>query len=146
MGDDAVDDVGDRLEAAVGMPRCADGLVRCVLHRAELVEQEEGVGDVRVDATGERAPHLEAGALDRVLRGHDAVDRPGDGVGLRRGEAGQDQWVLDGDRRHALCNTIDTASISRHHAVAGSVPEPTGERAKMPRSRSSEPETGRTEQ
>ena len=82
--DHAVDHVGDGLEAAVRVPRRADRLVRRVLDRAELVEEEERVGDVRVDAARERTPHLEAGAFDGVVRGHDLRDA----VGARASVAG----------------------------------------------------------
>ena len=99
--DHAVDDVGDGLEPAVRVPRRADGLVRRVLDRAELVEQEERVGDVRVDATRERAPDLEARAFDRVVRGNHLGHRPGarvsDGA-ARRGRTSGLSTVIAGIR------------------------------------------------
>ena len=115
--DHAVDDVGDRLEAAVRVPRRADRLVRCVLDRAELVEQEERVGDVGVDAAGERAPHLEPGALDGMVGGHDDLRRVGHApVGAGTLDAGQDERVLDGDRGHASRNGTGPAWYSSRMA------------------------------
>ena len=71
----AVEHVGDGLEAAVRVPRRALRLVRPVLHRPELVEQEERVGLVEAQAARERPPHLEPGAFDGVVRGDDAARR-----------------------------------------------------------------------
>ena len=102
--DHAVDDVRDGLEPAVRVPRRADGLVRRVLDGAELVEEEERVGDVGVDAAGERAPHLEARAFDDMLRRHDGRDAPMHGVRAGCGDAREDERVVDGDRGHAHVN------------------------------------------
>jgi hypothetical protein len=96
----AVHHVRHRLEATVGVPRGAHGLVGRVVHRPELVEQEERIGDVRADPTRERAPHLETGPFDRMMGGHDGADRAHDGIGRRYGQAGQEQRVFDGDGGH----------------------------------------------
>ena len=75
VGDLAVEHVGDGLEPAVRVPRRALRLAGRVLHGPELVEQEERIGEVEVDAARERSPDLEAGALDGVVRGDDPVRR-----------------------------------------------------------------------
>ena len=74
---DTVDHVGDGLEAAMRVPRRADGLVRRVVDWAELVEEEERVGDVGIDAAGEGSPHGEPGALDGVVSGRRRDRRDG---------------------------------------------------------------------
>ena len=61
--EDAVDDVGDGLEAAVRVPRRALGLARRVLDLAHLVHVDERVEQRQVDA-GERAADREALALE----------------------------------------------------------------------------------
>jgi len=96
---DTVDDVGHGLEAPMRMPRGADGLVGGVLDRPELVEQEEGVGHVGVDAAREGSPHLEAGPLHGVVGRDDLGHGAGHGLGLGD-DARQDQGVLDGHSRH----------------------------------------------
>ena len=63
--EDAVDHVGDGLEAAMRMPRRALRLARRVLHLAHLVEVDERVEVGQVDA-GERAADREALALEAV--------------------------------------------------------------------------------
>ena len=115
--DDPVDHVGDGLEAPVRVPRRADRLVGGVVDRPELVEQEEGVGHVGVDVAREGSPDLEAGALHRVVGGHDLVDGSGVGLGVR-GDPREDQGVLDGDSRHLDAPLIVAyASINHHPAV-----------------------------
>ena len=61
--EDAVDHVGDGLEAAVRVPGRALGLAGRVLDLAHLVEVDEGVEVVQRDA-GEGAAHGEALALE----------------------------------------------------------------------------------
>ena len=97
----AVEHVGDGLEPAVRVPGRALRLVGLVLDRAELVEEEERVGVVHAQAARERTPHLEAGALDGVVRGHGAQR----GARHRRrrvgaGDAGEHERVLDGHCGH----------------------------------------------
>ena len=72
MLDGAVDDVGDGLEAAVRMIRGTLGLAGGVLDRAEVIEQQERVGDREVDAR-ERSADLEAFALE-TRRGVDGAE------------------------------------------------------------------------
>ena len=112
VGDLPVEHVRDGLEPAVRVPRRALGLVRPVLHRPELVEQEEGIGDRQREAARERTPHLEAGALHRVGGRDHRVDgsrhRGGD-VGT--GDTGQDEWVFDSHSRHELVNLLACATI-----------------------------------
>ena len=108
---DAVDHVRDGLEAPVRMPRCTDGFVRCVLDGAELVEQEERVRHVRVDAAGERPPHGEAGAFDGVVGGDDASDGTADRRRRRVGQSGEQERVGDSYSRHAARNIVDVSTI-----------------------------------
>ena len=71
----AVEHVGDGLEPAVRVPRRALGLVRLVLAPGRA-GRAGGTGRCRAaQAARERAPHLEAGALDGVVRGHRARAR-----------------------------------------------------------------------
>ena len=63
VDEDAVDDVGDGLEAAVRVPGGALGLARRVLHLAHLVHHDERVEVLVVDP-GEGAAHREALALE----------------------------------------------------------------------------------
>jgi hypothetical protein len=62
--------VGHRLEAAVWVVRRADGLTRCVVDRAQLVEEQERV-EARDPLAGERAPDHEAPSLQLLMRGDD---------------------------------------------------------------------------
>ena len=71
---DAVDHVGDRLEATVWVPGRALRLARRVLHLAHLVEVDEGVQVAQVHA-GEGAAHREALAFEGAGRSGDALDR-----------------------------------------------------------------------
>ena len=89
----AVDDVGDGLESAVGVPGGALRLAGRVLDGAHVVEEQEGVGQGQVDA-GEGAADLEALAFQVALRGDDPGDAAPVGLGLGQdGQAGQGQWV-----------------------------------------------------
>jgi hypothetical protein len=89
----AVDDVGDRLEPAVRMPRGALRLAGRVLDGAHVVEEQERVGQGQVDAR-EGAPDLEPLAFEVALGGHDLGDAAPVGVRLRQQrEAGQGQRV-----------------------------------------------------
>ncbi len=108
---DAVDHVGDGLEAPVRMPRCTDGFVRCVLDGSELVEQEERIRDVRVDAAGERPPHGEAGTLDGVLGGDDASHGTADRRRRRLGQSGKEKRVGNSHSRHVARNIVDVSTI-----------------------------------
>jgi hypothetical protein len=96
----AVDDVGDGLEAAVGVPRRALGLVRRVLDLAHLVHVDEGVEVGERDA-GEGPVDREPLALVALGGGgdaaHRAIDRHG-GIGF--GHAGQGEDVVGGDGGH----------------------------------------------
>ena len=83
------------------VPRRADGLVRRVVDWAELVEQEERVGDVGLDAAGEGSPHREPGALDGVVSGDDTLDGTAQGRRVGVAQAGKDEGVVDSDCRHA---------------------------------------------
>ena len=97
--EDAVDDVGDGLEAAVRVPGRALGLARRVLHLAHLVHHDERVEVLEVDA-GERAAHREPLAL---VAGRSRRHLPhGAGLVAESGlaQAGQDREVVDGDRGH----------------------------------------------
>ena len=79
----AVQHVGHGLEAAVRVVGRALGLARRVLDGAHVVEQQERVGEAKVDA-GERPAHLEALALEepgRVDHGHHLA---GDALGGAR--------------------------------------------------------------
>ena len=98
MVEDAVDDVGDGLEAAVRVPGRALGLAGRVLDGAHLVHVDERVEVAQVDA-GE-------GALDREPLALEPAGRVGHGadaalLGGRGGRhARQDGEVGDGDSRH----------------------------------------------
>ena len=59
MLDLAVDHVGHGLEAAVRMVGRALGLAGRVLHGAQVIQQQERIGQAKVDP-GEGAAHLEA--------------------------------------------------------------------------------------
>jgi hypothetical protein len=107
----AVDHVGHRLETTMRMPRRADGLVRRVLDRAELVEEEERVREVRVDAPGEGTPHREAGTLDGVMGGDDALDGSAHRRCFRRAQVGEDQRVFNSHSGHAAPNIVDVSTI-----------------------------------
>ena len=72
--EDAVDHVGDGLEAAVRMPGRALGLTGGVLHLTHLVEMDEGVQVAQVHA-GERASDGEPLALEGAGGARDALDR-----------------------------------------------------------------------
>jgi hypothetical protein len=93
------------------MPGCTDGFVRCVLDGSELVEQEEGVRHVRVDAAGERPPHGEAGAFERVVGGDDTSDGTADPRGRRIGQSGKQESVGDSHSRHDANNIVDVSTI-----------------------------------
>ena len=99
MLEDAVDHVGDGLEAAVRVPRRALRLARRVLDLAHLVEVDERVEVAEVDA-GERAADREALALEARGARRDAADRAlaGDGrVGLGiRGRTVMSSTVMAG--------------------------------------------------
>ncbi len=108
--EDAVDDVGDGLEAAVRVPRGALGLARRVVHLAHLVHHDERVEVRQVDA-GERAADREALPLEALRRGGDLPDRtrlvtqPGLPHPVEHGQ------VVDGDcghRAHLLGVTAPT--------------------------------------
>ena len=82
MLDRAIHDVGHSFEAAMRMIGCPLRFTRRVLHRAEVIEKQERVGQIRVDA-GERTAHLEALSLQRHRRVDDAEH-----ASHRRGEVG----------------------------------------------------------
>ena len=58
----SVDQIGERFESTVRVPRCSLGLTRCVLHFAHLIHMNEGVKVDRVDA-GKGAADRETLAL-----------------------------------------------------------------------------------
>jgi hypothetical protein len=97
--EDAVDDVGDGLEAAVRVPRGALRLARGVLDLTHLVEVDERVEVAQVHA-GERPLHREPLALEPTGRGGDGAHRPLPRGGRERGHAGQDGQVGHGDGWH----------------------------------------------
>ena len=111
--EDAVDDVGDGLEAAVRVPRRALGLARRVLHLAHLVHHDERVEVLQVDA-GERAADREALALVAGRRGGHLPDRARLVAEPGLAQARQDGEVVDGDRGHGT-----------HLLVVGRIPVPT---------------------
>ncbi len=89
----AVHDVGDGLEAAVRVPGRAFGLPGRVLDGADVVEEQEGVGERKVGA-GEGTPDDEALAFELTMGGDDLDDGPPGGPRLRHGgEAGQGEGV-----------------------------------------------------
>ncbi len=94
----AVEQVGGRLEAAVGVPGRALGLAGPVVHRAHLVHHDERVEEGEVDA-GKGAAHGEALALEAAGGGGDGPNRAGTAPGGRLGEAGKDGGV-GGDGGH----------------------------------------------
>ena len=69
----AVDHVGHRLKPAVRVPGRALGLAGRILDLAHLVEMDERVEQVEVDA-GERAPHRKAFAFQAAGRAGDGYD------------------------------------------------------------------------
>src|SRR4029077_11622607 len=71
--DGSVEHIGDRLDAAVGMPRKAGEVVgRAII--AEIIKQQKRVGLAEL-AEPERTARPDAAALDGGLRLHDAFDR-----------------------------------------------------------------------
>jgi len=100
--EDAVDDVGDGLEAAVRVPRRALGLAGRVLDLAHLVHVNERVEGAEVDAR-ECPPHREPFTLQAGRRGGDRHDRTV-GVDRRVGEweARQRQGAFDGHGWHRI--------------------------------------------
>ena len=97
--EDAVHDVGDRLEAPVRVPRRALGLARRILHLTHLVHVDERVQPPEVHA-GERPADREALALEPA-RGVGPLDhraRHGRECGSR--DARQDAGVGHGDGGH----------------------------------------------
>ena len=103
----AIDDVGDRLEAAVRMPRRALGLARSPLHRAHVIQQQERVGVAQRHAPRERPTHREAFALERRQRRDDLVHRSLHGLGVGCRDARKHEHVVDGDRRHDNLQVVD---------------------------------------
>jgi hypothetical protein len=100
--EDAVDDVGDRLEPAVRVPRRALGLAGRVVDLAHLVEVDERV-ELGHRHAGERAAHREALALEATGRGDDAADlAEGGGRRVEPGQAREDEDVLDGYGWHGF--------------------------------------------
>ena len=115
--EDAVDHVGDGLEAAVRVPRRALGLAGRVLHLAHLVHHDERVEQAEVDA-GERAAYREALPLEALRRG---------GHLPAPGAAGRpDRARADGSR--VVRSSTVTAGIgptSCFWRLSGAVPGPT---------------------
>jgi len=71
--DRAFENVRNRLEAAMRVIGCADGLARTVGDRSELVDQQERI-DKRQAGRGDRATNDEATALGLAVRVDDAED------------------------------------------------------------------------
>jgi hypothetical protein len=94
----AIQHVGHRLEAPMGMPVGPPGLARAVVDRPHLVEVDEGVEGLERDA-GEGSPHGEALSFDAAGGGVQRSDRSHQIGDLRVGQAGQRQG-LGGDGRH----------------------------------------------
>ncbi|MPN05245.1 hypothetical protein SDC9_152495 [bioreactor metagenome] len=92
MPERAVDDVGDRLEAAVRVPVGAPGLTRGVLDLAHLVHVDERVEQF-VRHPGEGAADREALALERAGRGRHGQGGALGLVGPGGGDARQRQGV-----------------------------------------------------
>ena len=102
--DVAGEDVGDRLDAAVRMPREAGAIVLGVLV-AEIIEEEEGIGLFGV-AEAEGAAEMDAGAFDGgswtwVMRRTGRMDMGGElqGSGFRVQVQGQARLLLTLTRR-----------------------------------------------
>jgi hypothetical protein len=76
-----LEEVGDRLEAAVRMVRRSDRLARAVLDRTHLVEEEEGV-DLHQTWRGEGTANDEAAALLLGVGLENAADGTGGGHGV----------------------------------------------------------------
>ncbi len=98
----AFEHVGHGLEAAVRMVRRADGFVRRVGDRAELVEQEERIDEVEATG-GEGSANGEAAALELLVGGDDAYDGSGDhgAEGKHRGAEASVTRGLGSPRRPA---------------------------------------------
>ena len=110
----SVEDIRDRLEPAVRVPRRALRLARRVLDGADVVEEEEGIGDVAPRAR-EGPAYGEAFALELRRRGDDLDHRPIDGerwVWSR--DAREDEEVGDGRGRHAA--GVPQGSLLTHHS------------------------------
>ena len=100
MTEHAVEQVGHRLEAAVGMPRRALRGTRLPVDRAHLVHVDERVEGGEVHA-GEGAADGEALALEARRRRGDRGDGAVDGHrGVGIGHSRQHEDVVDGDGRH----------------------------------------------
>jgi hypothetical protein len=96
----AVDDVGDGFEAAVRVPRGADRLARSQIDLAHVVEVDERVEFGHRHA-GEAAAYRESFALVAAGCGGQPAHRADPGRDrVERGQAGQDEYVVDGDGRH----------------------------------------------
>ncbi len=93
-----VDDVRDRLEAPVRVPRRALRLPCRVLHLTHLVHHDERVQVLVVDP-GERAAHRKPLPLETARRGRHRQHRPLHGIGVGD-HSGQRQRVLDGHGGH----------------------------------------------
>jgi hypothetical protein len=97
--EDAVDDVGDGLEASVRVPGRALGLPGRVLHLAHLVHHDERVELGQVDA-GEGTADGEALALVAGGRGADLPHRARLVTESGLTQAGQDGQVWNSDCGH----------------------------------------------
>jgi hypothetical protein len=75
MSDFPVEDVTDRLETAVRVPRRALRLARAVDMGPGLVEEQERVRPRERQVARERAPDADASAIDSGTRGDDFDDR-----------------------------------------------------------------------
>ncbi len=107
MLEDAVDHVGDGLEPAMGMPRRALRFAGRVLDFPHLVEMDERIEVLEVDA-GERAPDREPLPLETARRaGHATHGSLAGGGWIRLRDPGQDGDVFDDDGWHVNSTPCD---------------------------------------
>ena len=99
--EDAVDHVGDGLEAAMGVPGRALGLAGRVLDLAHLVEVDEGVEVAQVHP-GEGSADGEALAFEAAGRARHARDGAAPSLRIGPGETRQRGDVIDGDGWHGI--------------------------------------------
>ena len=127
--EDAVDHVGDGLEAAVRVPRRALRLAGRVLDLAHLVEVDERVevAEQRRPAnarrTGKPSPSKPRGAVVTLRTGR---WRAISGIGL--GDAGQDGDVVDGDGGHGVGPML-LLKVVAHATIYGAAVDVKGPRA-----------------
>ena len=109
--EDAVDDVGDGLEAAVRVPGRALRLTGRVLHLAHLVHHDERVELGQVDA-GERAADREPLPLEALRGGGHLPDRTRLVAQSGLAQAVENGQVVDGDGGHRVPPRITCTNSS----------------------------------